>query len=1510
MSAFNYRNFHFFDKNGEEIILNYTAGVQITVYNPLHKDCDAIFSLVTTSNNILDSDIFLINGGKRFPEQGRFPSYKIQVSLPNGRIIDSEISSTSLEFSQYASSEGTEYSISIPFSNQSDDIKTSILEKLGISQSDVTFPSTTFTANLTFDRVSTGLVETQSIYALVESKDNIPGTNSHGMTDLYTYSLGDDGAKEFIDKYNLFFFIDCRKQKDFRFFGIDADEIVWSDRHSINFEYGTANGSDNGFRVDIGFKGEDEGVYEDTVYVCLLDKSTQDITIIGTFKLFAETEGFDERYRTFFTNFGLPQIEEYENVFRDSSSSEDNPDYISMNKHAKTMFLAYDQIFPYVGTYKALFNAIDILGYDDIFFKEWYKRIGDNYSDDKGYVAFDISYKSKNKENTINAKPIEERIHLKKLNWLSMMYRLNRETDDPIDKWGFPTTVRNETYYDANELVKLVSLKDWLEKYVMGINCRMVDIGGEGIVFERYNLAKFGSYQQVFDYTNEKKIGISANTSVATILDGSANIYFDIHTTSEVDEVSEYSNIRFEDMCIAYFDESGKYIDTFDNLEDNSKLIYFGKTFDLHNNMDTFFMRSIGELDSFKFRRNDFLDELSPDLIIDEGKIFFDPLDLVSYKRNSAFTNLPVIQIKKGRLKRYYENDECFGKLAFDASVNIAQNGEHYIDINVRDYYNDKTETHELNDILTLIPPTYSVSSNMVTFYPRFSDEFERTNTIDIKPNTVSDATTVPYDRRSYGLRYCSETNDGTPAFFICGYENPELELNDGNDHFPYDVKSEYQIDILEGSMIFNDPDHNRKISLNFSYDGFNRKVGVTVLEDSEHFNLMSYEKESGIETPRFTNGIQYPYFCSNYRNNPESVIKENTTHPIKVINAGRYSVTATVLDEFNNMFCVGSPDVINVLLPDIDASVYSSISEGSTMKSAEQTLIYEQNNSEGGRCVYEFTPKKKIVSHDGLSFVIDYYDSPDGYDFSSELVRNDNTFKRVQITNTSDRFELIASYTSKTYPNMTVLSVLRKSYRQSFGNIMADSFSDLEKCATYEGISPDNEYWDIDEYLYKMHKISSGEEGTTLGEEGSILDANIILYDEVSETPLCMYPGIIASCRLFNDLPSNGLTDEYRIVFDYVSGDKGSVTAQDINEFIELAKKPFVSIYATPSWKMRTDLIDGNNSIFMTKGYGAKIYPFDKPFQNYGSYKIIFGNGSLHHKLRNEYDNYYGETNINTLSNEVPVVFYDEVGYTSDDIRQDDSSIFVDDVSTNASGKLGLSNLVAIKSNVTPEFPTEGTSDSYGQFAIKILESENNLYRADTPVNNAYSSENKTDAIMFTSQSSNELSEFYSKLDPSSNYKNGAISITDSKFNRNISYHIDTTYTMSLRNFDVRNGNDMWLEPTKSQLSSMKTTDEPIEIKYTGTTIPLIVSPSVKSMFPKSLKTNEDILSSDNFLTIKWSVYKQNTDERRELILECFNKFLTVSLNERGVYDLEMTVYDFEGNRFNKKITGFISIL
>jgi len=35
--------------------------------------------------------------------------------------------------------------------------------------------------------------------------------------------------------------------------------------------------------------------------------------------------------------------------------------------------ISYDNIFPYVGTYKALLGAVRFLGYWDLIFKEWYK---------------------------------------------------------------------------------------------------------------------------------------------------------------------------------------------------------------------------------------------------------------------------------------------------------------------------------------------------------------------------------------------------------------------------------------------------------------------------------------------------------------------------------------------------------------------------------------------------------------------------------------------------------------------------------------------------------------------------------------------------------------------------------------------------------------------------------------------------------------------------------------------------------------------------------------------------------------------------------------------------------------------------------------------------------------------------------------------------------------------------------------------------------------------------------
>ena len=166
-------------------------------------------------------------------------------------------------------------------------------------------------------------------------------------------------------------------------------------------------------------------------------------------------------------------------------------DYQKLNDKSKELYLTYSEIFPYVGTYKALVNAVNYLGYDDIFFKEWYKELDSNSKLQSNLVSYEIPYRSMS-QNNITKLPIERRILLKKLNWLSMVYKIAEETEEFVDYGDnvrIPVIRNNYTNYYANEiLVKLISLKNWLEKYIIGLNCRIIDINGEGIVMKDTNI--------------------------------------------------------------------------------------------------------------------------------------------------------------------------------------------------------------------------------------------------------------------------------------------------------------------------------------------------------------------------------------------------------------------------------------------------------------------------------------------------------------------------------------------------------------------------------------------------------------------------------------------------------------------------------------------------------------------------------------------------------------------------------------------------------------------------------------------------------------------------------------------------------------------------------------------------------------------------------------------------------------------------------------------------------------
>jgi len=95
-------------------------------------------------------------------------------------------------------------------------------------------------------------------------------------------------------------------------------------------------------------------------------------------------------------------------MFKESDINEDLPDWELINSKSKHMILEHDKIIPYIGTYKGLINAIKWLGYDDIFFREWFLDVK---SDKK--LSFIVPYDAKDRTQTILMFNSDERKTLK-----------------------------------------------------------------------------------------------------------------------------------------------------------------------------------------------------------------------------------------------------------------------------------------------------------------------------------------------------------------------------------------------------------------------------------------------------------------------------------------------------------------------------------------------------------------------------------------------------------------------------------------------------------------------------------------------------------------------------------------------------------------------------------------------------------------------------------------------------------------------------------------------------------------------------------------------------------------------------------------------------------------------------------------------------------------------------------------------------------------------------------------
>jgi len=208
---------------------------------------------------------------------------------------------------------------------------------------------------------------------------------------------------------------------------------------------------------------------------------------LAEISLYGEVEGEDERLKTVLQNFGKKIDYDNEYIFRDSDIKEELTDYRLLNKKRKELLLEGDNIYPYLGSYRALINIINYFGYYDVRIKEYFLNVDQNSTNFGNYMHVLVPKDAIQREEVKEAWKIVPSKVYKKTSLFGLFYDLNRTTDNE-DIYGIPEVVDAFDYSPEEVLIKLFGLKELLKKEYLPLNARIFDITGEGIYFERIRL--------------------------------------------------------------------------------------------------------------------------------------------------------------------------------------------------------------------------------------------------------------------------------------------------------------------------------------------------------------------------------------------------------------------------------------------------------------------------------------------------------------------------------------------------------------------------------------------------------------------------------------------------------------------------------------------------------------------------------------------------------------------------------------------------------------------------------------------------------------------------------------------------------------------------------------------------------------------------------------------------------------------------------------------------------------
>ena len=192
---------------------------------------------------------------------------------------------------------------------------------------------------------------------------------------------------------------------------------------------------------------------------------------IGRFFVYGQTEEEDERFKIELGNVGKLINPDEVFIFKEYDILEGGVDWTILNKKRKEMLMMKHLIYPYIGAYKSIINAINYFGYNDLQLNEYYRNI--NRASPEFLKLFKVEIPDIF-DNSVEG-------------WTENDYIKNTFPNENYEE----TNLFNLTYFITDKegnitlnysldevIIKLQGLKFWLKKNIIPLTHKILDITG------------------------------------------------------------------------------------------------------------------------------------------------------------------------------------------------------------------------------------------------------------------------------------------------------------------------------------------------------------------------------------------------------------------------------------------------------------------------------------------------------------------------------------------------------------------------------------------------------------------------------------------------------------------------------------------------------------------------------------------------------------------------------------------------------------------------------------------------------------------------------------------------------------------------------------------------------------------------------------------------------------------------------------------------------------------------